>query len=102
MASGRSIEEGVITQGEDEEIAYTLDVSSVGSAPSAPSVTVKRMSDGEDVTGTTTTGGASVSGDIITLPKLSNLSDNVKYRVEVQYTIEGNVFETYFIVRGEE
>lgn len=104
MADTRTIEEGLLIQGEDESIAYKLDVSAVGSSPTSPSVVVKdATAGGTDVTSTVMPSGSpSVTGDVITLPPLKLLTADHSYIIEVQYTISGNVFETYFHVRAAE
>lgn len=104
MSNIRSIKGGnILSQGEDESIARKLDVSTVGSGATSPSVTVKDMTaDGEDVTATVATGSASVDeNDVITLPAIHSLTAGHEYRVEVQYTISGNVFETYFYIKAQ-
>lgn len=104
MASSNSREvlEGKQYQGEDESIAYTLDVSAIGSSPSSVSVVVKDVTNGTVVTSTVMpTGSPSVSGNVITLPALKLLTAGVLYRVEVMYTISGNILESYFYVQGQ-
>ena len=99
----REVLEGKQYQGVDESIAYTLDVSAVGSSPSSVSVVVKDVTNGTVVTSTVMpTGSASVSGTVITLPALKLLTAGVLYRVEVKYTISNNVLESYFYVQGQE
>lgn len=99
----RGIEQGVIVQGVDEEIPYTLDVSKVGSNPTAVTVDVFREADLDTTVKNVVmpAGTPSVDGNVITLPVLKNLAADVRYRVEVKYTLSGAVFETYFIVKGE-
>lgn len=104
MASidSREVLEGKQYQGEDESIAYTLDVSAIGSSPSSVSVVVKDVTNGTVVTSTVMpTGSPSVSGNVITLPALKLLTAGVLYRVEVMYTISGNILESYFYVQGQ-
>lgn len=99
----REVAEGKQYQGEDESIAYTLDVSAIGSSPTSVSVVVKDVTNSATVTATVMpTGSASVSGDVITLPALTLLTAGVLYRVEVKYTITNNVLESYFYVQGQE
>ncbi len=99
----REVLEGKQFQGVDESIAYTLDVSAVGSSPSSVSVVVKDVTHATVVTATVMpTGSASVSGNVITLPALTQLTAGVLYRVEVKYTIANNVLESYFYVQGQE
>jgi len=103
MADPRTIEEGVQIQGEDEEIAYKLDVSAVGSSPTNLGVEVKDASTGNSVKSTVMPSGSpSAAGDVITLPTLKLLTAGVLYVVEVKYTLSGNVFETPFYVRAAE
>lgn len=98
----REVLEGKQYQGEDESIAYTLDVTAVGSSPTSVAVVVKDITNDETVTATVMpTGSASVSGNVITLPALKLLTAGVLYRVEVKYTISGNILESYFYVQGQ-
>jgi hypothetical protein len=98
----REISEGLQYQGEDEEIAYTLDVSNVGSSPGSVSVVVKNNR-GEDVTSTVMpTNSPSVTGNVITLSELKNLVAGLEYRVEVKFTISGSVYECYARIKGQE
>lgn len=99
----REVLEGKQYQGVDESIAYTLDVSAVGSSPSSIAVVVKDVTNGTTVTATVMpTGSSSVSGNVITLPALKLLTAGILYRVEVKYTINGNILESYFYVQGQE
>lgn len=103
MASLREVAEGRLEQGEDEEITYTLDVSAQGSSPSNVAVEAKAWPAGTDVKSTVMpSGSASVNGNVITLPELTALTAGTLYRIEVQYTIGGNVLETWFEVQATE
>ncbi len=105
MASSNSREvlEGVQYQGEDESIAYTVDVSAIGSSPSAVTVVVKDVTNSTVVTSTVMpTNSPSVNGNVISLSALKLLTAGVLYRVEVKYTISGNVLESYFYVQAQE
>ena len=101
--SNRTVEEGVQPQGVDEEISYTLTTTAVGSTPTTVSVKVYDQSnDYTDVTATVMpTGSPSVVGDVITLPALKLLTLGRLYRVEVKYTVSGNIIETWFTVLAE-
>lgn len=91
----REVKEGTQYQGVDEEITYTLDVTSWGSSPTSPSVVGKQA--GADVTSTIMpVGSPSVSSNVITLPKIKSLTADLTYRVEVKFTVGGNVVEAYF------
>lgn len=101
----RQVKQTNIRQGEDEAITYTLDVTNVGSSPGTPSAKIFSFNESAgtytDVTGTNMSGAAGVSGNVITLPQISGLTDGVRYRVEVQYVISGDTFESYFWILGE-
>lgn len=103
MSQKRSVEEGDQVQGVDEQIAYTLTTTKVGSAPTSPGVKVFDVkANFEDVTSTVMPAGSPlVAGDVITLPILKALTAGKTYRVEVQYTLSGNVLKTYFNVVAE-
>ena len=96
----RRILESPIHQGEDEQIAYTLTTTPWGSDPSSPALTIKDA-DGEDVTGDYTSGSASASGDVITMPTILDLVAGVQYRLEIKFTSGGNVLEAWAEMRGE-
>ena len=103
-AIDREITEGIQTQGTAEAVYYKLTTTPWGSTPT--NVTVKAYSkddsDFTDVTSSVLAGTASVSGDVITLPKLSSLSEDTLYRVEVKFTeANSNVYEAYFYVQAE-
>lgn len=101
----REVVEGVQYQGVDEVISYTVDVSALmptpSDAPSAVAVVVKD-DHGTAVTATTMpTNAPTVADGVIALSPLRALVAGVLYRVEVQYTIAGNVLESYFYVQAE-
>lgn len=97
----RQVLERGLRQGEDERIAYSIDTTAWGGAPSSVVVVVKNLTTGTDVTGSTTTGTASVVGNVITLPTLHTLTAGNKYRVEVRFLSGANTFETWFEVQAE-
>jgi len=104
MASStdREVNEGLQYQGEDEEIAYSINVSNVGSSPTSPSVGVYDNT-GKDVTSTVMpTNSPSVAGNIITLSPLKNIISGIEYRVEVKFTVGSSIYEHYFRVRGQD
>lgn len=103
MNNTREVVEGRQWQGVDEIIAYTLDVSAVGSTPSSVSVVVKDVTNSTTVTATVMpVNSPTVNGDVITLSPLKLLTNGVLYRVEVKYVISGNTLESYFYVQGQE
>lgn len=91
---------GDVAQGVDEQIAYSVTVTAWGSTPTSVAVAVTK-SDGTDVTTTVTSGTASVTGDIITLPVIKSLTAGEVYRVEVKFTVSGNILECYFRIAAE-
>ena len=101
----REVVEGVQYQGVDEAIGYTVDVSALMPTPSdTPSAVVVVVKDdhGTAVTATVMpTNAPSVADGVISLSPLRSLVAGVLYRVEVQYTIAGNVLESYFYVQAE-
>ena len=99
-SESRCIKESPIYQGEDEQIAYTLTTTPWGSSPSSPVVTVKNAA-GEDKTSDFTDGNASASGDVITTPTILDLVDGAQYRLEIKFTVSGNVEETWGDLCGE-
>lgn len=90
-------------QGIDEEIVYTITTTNWGGSPTSESMVVKDVTvDNGVVTDEVTTGEMSVSGDVITLKTIKALTIEHRYRVEVQFTSGGSVFECYFHIRAEE
>jgi hypothetical protein len=96
----RVILESPIYQGVDERIAYRLTTTPWGSSPSSPSVVIKNAA-GTDVTATYTTGSASAAGDVITTPTIHGLVANTWYRLEIKFTISGNVLEAWSELIGQ-
>jgi hypothetical protein len=101
--SVREVVEGVQTQGTDEKVTYSINTTNWGvTAPTSPSMVVKAMSTGTDVTATVTTGSMSVSGAVITLKPIFGLSVGEGYRVEVQFTGGGfDPGECFLIIKCE-
>lgn len=99
-ATDREVVEETQYQGVDEEIVYTIDTANWGGSPSNPSVVAKDVTNAlADVTSTVLPSGSpSVATDIITLPKLQDLTKDHTYRIELQFTISGNLLEAYFFV----
>jgi len=98
----RIVAEGLQYQGEDEEIAYTLDTSNWGGSPSAITVTAYDVTDEyEDVTATVLSGSASTAGDVITLPVVKSLTRGHLYQVHVKFTTGGQVMEAVVPIQGQ-
>jgi hypothetical protein len=103
MSSIREVVEGKQTQGEDEKIAYSITSTPWGSSPTDVSVVVKDIYDNyKDVTTIVMPFGLiGVTGDKITLKPLIALTRDRLYRVEVKFTVNGNICEPFFEVRAE-
>ena len=99
--SDRRIQESPLYQGEDEQIAYTLTTTPWGSDPTGEAVVLKDI-DGEDVSETHLTGSPSVDGDVITTPTVHSLVAGQRYRLEIKFTVSGNVMETYATIIAQE
>ena len=99
----REVIESPLYQGADEIIAYTVDVSAIGT-PTTPVAVVKDVTaGGTDVTATVMpVNSPTIAGDIITLSPLKLLTAGILYRVEVKYVVSGNTLESYFYVHGQE
>lgn len=103
MALPREITQGTQVQGIEEEIPYTVTTTPWGSTPTSLSVVVKSVTAGlADVTSTVMPSGSpSAVGDIVTLPTLKSLTENVLYRIELKFTSGGSIFEVFAFVKGE-
>lgn len=100
MTVSRKIIESPLIQGSDEQISYTLTTTPWGSSPGSVTVVIKDAN-GTDVSATCLSGSASVSGDVITTPKVIGLTPGSKYRMEIKFTISGNVLEAWAEIWGE-
>lgn len=101
----RKIKESPLHQGEDEQVAYNLTVTPWGSSPSSVSVKLflynKVSGKLTDVSATCLSGSASTVGDVITTPVVQHLAAGQMYRLEIQFTVSGNVMEAWGDVVGE-
>lgn len=100
-ANSRKFKESPLWQGEDESIAYDIDVSPWGSSPASPVVTVKDSA-GADVTEDVCSGSATANSNTITTPVISGLTAGTTYRLEIQFTIDGNTLEVFGDLIGQE
>lgn len=100
MGTNRVIIESPLYQGEDEKIIYTLDTTPWGNNPSDIVVTIydkNRI----DYSSTCLSGSASANGNIITTPKVQNLTAGKQYQFEIRFTISTNVLEAFAIIHAE-
>ena len=97
------VAEGTVSQTPAEQLIRTLTTTNQASGPVVSTVKVYDKDDEDtEVTSTVISGSSSVAGDVITLPKLSSLSEGTLYRVEVKFTeANSNVYEAYFYVQAE-
>lgn len=97
----RGIIERERTQGSDESIIYTVDVSGVGTSPTDTSAKIYSIS-GETKTDVTATcmpaGATSVNGNVITLPAVTALTPGTIYRVEVKFTANSRTCLAHFYI----
>lgn len=94
--------QGRFTQGVDEQIVYQITTTKWGSNPASVVAVVKDATDGlVDVTSTVMPGSPTVSGDVISLPKILSLTQGHIYRVEVSFVSGNNTFEAWLEVTGE-
>jgi hypothetical protein len=100
-STDRRIEQSPIYQGEDEVVAYTLDVSPWGTGPTNISVVVK-YSAGNDVSGTVLQGIPSAIAEVITTPAVKSLTAGEIYRIEVKFDVNGNTEEAWADLFGQE
>jgi hypothetical protein len=100
----REVREGRLVQGEDEQIAYTITTTPWGSNPTSPSATLYDVTVSgvrTDVSSSRLAGVASALGDVVTTPRVFGLEAHKLYRLEVQWTCSGNVFECYVDIQAE-
>ena len=91
-----AVSESPLEQGQDEEITYALTTTPWGSTPSAVSITAYDASASfGDVSSTVLSGSPSISGDVITFPVFKSLTMKHNYRVEIKFTVGGNIMETH-------
>ena len=105
MTIRREVNESPIPQGVDEQISYTLTTTPWGSAPASLVVKLYSIAVGgalTDVSATLLVGVASAMGDVITTPIVTGLTAGTTYRLEIKFTVSGNVFEAYCIIGGEQ
>jgi hypothetical protein len=102
IQSKREVVESPIYQGEDEALAYSVTTTPWGSSPSSVTVALKTLPEMKDVSSINLSGSASVVGDVITTPTVSNLQAGKRYRLEVKFTTSGQVWECWCEITGDE
>lgn len=74
-----------------DELTFALDTTEYGGSPSSVVVTATNLSTGFDVTAQVLSGSASVNGDVITLPEVSNLIPGNEYAIDIEFDSLGQV-----------
>jgi|WetSurMetagenome_2_1015567.scaffolds.fasta_scaffold774716_2 hypothetical protein len=99
----RNVKQGLINQGEQEEVDYTLTVTPWGSNPTDALVQViDRTDNDQDVTSSVTDDAtADIVGDEITTPLIKSLTAEHLYRVYVQFKIGIKTLRAYFEIEAE-
>lgn len=91
-----------MVQGVDEQIPYSVNTGPWGGSPSNVTVVIKETNRNLlDVTSAKTSGSASVSGNIITLPTIQSLANGSSYRVEVKFVTGTKTLECYAYIDAE-
>jgi hypothetical protein len=101
----RRVVQSPIGQGQHERIAYTCDFtkwSRTGNIPSNPAVTIIDLSTGTDVSASKLSGAPSINQMVMTTPLVILLVPDIQYRLNMQCVIDGNTFEAYCVIIGEE
>jgi len=105
MTVRREVKESPTPQGIHEEIIYSLDTLPWGGTPTNPVITVFLVEDGEVYTDAEDdvmpVNEPSVDGDDIILSPLKDLTIGERYRVEINFTVLGNVEEAFGLVDAE-
>ena len=101
--SRREVKESPIGQGSNEQISYSIDTTAWGGSPSSASCTLYDMTKEpyKNVSATNLSGDASSSGDTVTTPEVHSLEPGHLYRLNIQFTSNGNVREAYVMIEGE-
>lgn len=99
----REVSGSPFRQGQDEQLRYVVSTTNVGSSPSNGTANIYEVLNGAytNKTSTLMSGTCNISGNNITLPIIRSLTPGQAYRVEVRFTISGNIYEHWFTVIGE-
>lgn len=94
---------GQKTQGSDEEIAYSVDLSDWGTvaASPAPTCTLTNLTTNTTCTTANLSGSVTLVGNVITTPKVVDLSRNTDYRLGILATVNTNLMSGYLDIKGE-
>ncbi len=102
MASIRQCVPGQFTQGEEEELPYTVNVGQWASTPVGASTVLKYNNLDVSASHLSISGSApTISGIYITTPCLINLVAGNDYKLELKFEEAGKIYECFFHVSGE-
>lgn len=100
MADPSEVAEGLQYQTSDERLAHQITTTKWVSDPTSPVVVAYDEEDESDVTSTVYPANSpSVTGDVITLSLLRDLTAGRTYRIEVKFTVGSNIYECFFLVK---
>lgn len=103
MAIPREVNESPVYQGANEGFPYALTTTPWGSTPASLTNYLWDITDADnpvDVSSTLLSGAASASGDIFTTKKVSGLTLNHNYRLDMRFTDSAsNVWEAYLLIK---
>ncbi len=100
----REVRQGLLTQGVNEQIAYTLTTTPWGSSPTSACVAVYDVVPGDthlDVSASCLLGVPTVNGDIITLPVLRSLTRGHIYQLQIKFVVSNNILEAFAMIQAE-
>ncbi len=94
------VSEGKQYQSSNERVPYKITTTNWVSSPTNPSVKAYEVGTGTDVTSTVyPTNSPMVSGDVITLSLLRNLTKGGEYKIHITFNVSSTVYECYFTVK---
>ena len=94
------VSEGKQYQSSNERVPYKITTTNWVSSPTSPSVKAYEVGTGTDVTSTVyPINNPTVSGDVITLSLLKNLTKGAEYKIHITFNVSSTVYECYFMVK---
>ena len=102
MTSIRQTVPGQFYQGEEEELSYTVNVSTWASTPTGASAVLKFNGLEVSACNLRSSGSvATIAGVYITTPCLVGLAPGNDYKLELKFEQAGKIYECFFHVSGE-
>ena len=96
------VREGVKTQRQDETLAYAITTTPWGTSPGSVTCELWDITTTleVDVSSTKLTSSTSVTGDVITTKKVTDLVKDHRYRLDVSFVANGNTWVVPVIIKG--